>query len=73
MELGKAVEFLLAHPVPIRPTSGDGDIGGCSIDSMVSVGMNSVVGTLEEIACHLESDRQLEIGSVTDVVIVVIK
>ena len=64
MELGKATEFFLAYPVPIRPMSGDGDIGGGSIDSMVSVGMDSVVGTLEEIACHLESDRQVEIDLV---------
>ena len=52
--------------------SGDGDIGGRSIDSMVSVGMNSVVGTLEEIACHLKSDRQLEIDLVTGVIDVVV-
>ena len=61
MELGKAVEFFLAHKVPIRPMSGDGDIGGGSIDHMVSIGIDSIVRTLEEIACHLESDRQLEI------------
>ena len=60
MESGKAVEFFLAHKVPIRPMSGDGDIGGGSIDHMVSIGINSVIGTLEQIACHLESGGQLE-------------
>ena len=45
--LGQDVEFFLAHPIPIRPTIGDGDIGGRSIDSMVSIGVDGVVHTLE--------------------------
>ena len=31
----------------------DGNVGGGSIDAMVSVGVNSIVATLEEVmACH---------------------
>lgn len=41
----------------------DGNVGGGSIDAMVSVGVNSIVATLEEVvACHLESGMQLEMG-----------
>ena len=41
--------------------TGDGDIGGRSVDKMVSIGVNGVVGTLEQVACHLESQTQLGI------------
>lgn len=34
---------------------GDSDIGGSSIDSVVAVGVDSVVYTLEQVARHLES------------------
>ncbi len=40
----------------------DGDIGRGSIDGVVSVGVNSVVGTLDQVlAYHLGGLLQLEI------------
>ena len=47
MKLGQGVELFLAHPIPIRPTIGDGDIGGRSVDSMVSIGVDGIVHALE--------------------------
>ena len=39
----------------------DGNVGGGSIDGVVSVGVNSIIATLEEgLTCHLESGMQLE-------------
>ena len=72
MELGKAVDFVLAHPIPIRPMSGDGDVGGSSIDNMVSIGVDSVVRPTEQVACHLESHSKLEIDLVTNEMIIVV-
>ena len=34
---------------------GDGNVGGGSVDHMVTVGVDSIVATLEEaLTCHLE-------------------
>lgn len=52
---------VVAYPVPIRSMSGDGNVGGSAIDHVVSIGVNSVIATLEQVlACHLESLLQLE-------------
>ena len=41
--------------------SRDGNVGSCSIDSMVAIGVDSTIAALEHIkACHLESRLQLE-------------
>ncbi len=38
---------MIPYPVPIGSMTGDGNVGGGSIDEVVSVGVDSVVGTLE--------------------------
>ena len=41
--------------------SRDGNVGGCSVDGMVAIGVNSIIATLEQVkACHLEGRLQLE-------------
>lgn len=50
-----------AYPVPIRSMRGDGNVGGGSIDHVVSVGVDSVIATLKQgLACHVESCLRLE-------------
>ena len=39
----------------------NGDVGSGPVDGMVTVGVNSIIATLEEImTCHLENCLQLE-------------
>ena len=38
---------VFADPVPVRSMTRDGNVGGGSIDHMVSVGVDSIVHTLE--------------------------
>ena len=52
---------VLAYPIPVRSMRGDGNVGGGSIDKVVSVGVYGIVHALENrLACHLESNLQLE-------------
>ena len=60
MEVETEDRGVLAYPVPIRSMTGDGNIGGGSIDHVVSIGVDSIVHTLEHgLACHLEDCLQL--------------
>ena len=42
-------ERAATYKVPVRAVGGDGDVGGGTIDHMVAVGMNGIVGPLGEI------------------------
>ena len=47
---------MLAYPVPVRSMIGDGNVGRSSVNEVVTVGMDSVVCTLEQMfICHVAS------------------
>jgi len=39
------------YEIPVRATSGDGNVRGSAIDKMVAVSMDSIVGTFVEVHC----------------------
>ena len=42
--------------------SRDGNVGSCSIDGMVAIGVDSIIAALEHVkACHLETRLRFEI------------